>query len=118
MDCSLFVRSASDIVTLKKLIGIKNKVTRVIAKIEKPEAIADIDGIIEMADGIMVARGDLGVEIPFDKVPVAKPSSIVPQVYLCRAPSETVSSQIDWQSSISPRSKKQLQHSFHSGQSN
>ncbi|MBP8850487.1 MAG: pyruvate kinase [Breznakibacter sp.] len=71
-----FVRSASDIVTLKKLIGIKNKVTRVIAKIEKPEAIADIDGIIEMADGIMVARGDLGVEIPFDKVPVLQKTII------------------------------------------
>lgn len=71
-----FVRSASDIVTLKKLIGIKNKVTRVIAKIEKPEAIADIDGIIDMADGIMVARGDLGVEIPFDKVPVLQKTII------------------------------------------
>lgn len=66
-----FVRSSEDIIKLKKIIR-KNKTSnaRVIAKIEKPEAIADIDNIITQADAVMVARGDLGVEIPLHKVPV------------------------------------------------
>jgi pyruvate kinase len=66
-----FVRSCEDIIKLKKIIR-KNKTSnaRVIAKIEKPEAIADIDNIITQADAVMVARGDLGVEIPLHKVPV------------------------------------------------
>lgn len=71
-----FVRSAADIVDLKKLITAKGKYTRVIAKIEKPEAITDIDAIIEMTDAIMVARGDLGVEIPFDQVPILQKTII------------------------------------------
>ena len=49
--------------------GVKN-VPRVIAKIEKPEALEDIDAIIREADGIMVARGDLGVEVPLEQVPL------------------------------------------------
>lgn len=65
-----FVRSASDVIELKHLIQSQNKSTKVIAKIEKPEAIEDIDNIIKEADGIMVARGDLGVEIPMQEVPL------------------------------------------------
>lgn len=65
-----FVRSANDIIELKKIIAANGKSTRVIAKIEKPEAIRDIDNIIMEADGIMVARGDLGVEMAMEKVPV------------------------------------------------
>jgi len=65
-----FVRSANDVVELKKLIEEKNGHAGVIAKIEKPEALNDIDNIIEKADGVMVARGDLGVEVSFDHVPV------------------------------------------------
>ncbi len=65
-----FVRSVTDIVELKNIILNKNKKTRVIAKIEKPEAIFDIDKIIDVTDGVMVARGDLGVEIPLEQVPV------------------------------------------------
>ncbi len=65
-----FVRSANDVVELKKLIEEKKGHAGVIAKIEKPEALNDIDNIIEKADGVMVARGDLGVEVPFDRVPV------------------------------------------------
>jgi pyruvate kinase len=65
-----FVRSAQDIVALKKIIKEKQKSTRVIAKIEKPEAIKEIDQIIKETDGIMVARGDLGVEIPLQNVPL------------------------------------------------
>lgn len=67
-----FVRSSADIVELKKIIqqidpGCKAKV---IAKIEKPEAVSDIDAILVETDAIMVARGDLGVEVPMQRVPV------------------------------------------------
>jgi pyruvate kinase len=64
-----FVRSADDIRFLKELIRLKNGKSRVIAKIEKQEALNNIDEIIEAADAIMVARGDLGVEIPMEDVP-------------------------------------------------
>ena len=65
-----FVRSAKDITELKKIIANNGKNIKVIAKIEKPEAIQEIDAIINETDAVMVARGDLGVEIPMQKVPV------------------------------------------------
>lgn len=65
-----FVRSAEDIIELKHLIANSGHNTKVIAKIEKPEAIQDIDLIIQETDAVMVARGDLGVEVPMQKVPV------------------------------------------------
>ncbi len=65
-----FVRSANDVRILKRIIDKQKLNHKVIAKIEKPEAIYDIDSIIEAADAIMVARGDLGVEVPPHKVPV------------------------------------------------
>jgi pyruvate kinase len=64
------VRKAEDILDLKQIIGARDKDTRVIAKIEKPEAVANIKEIIKVADGIMVARGDLGVEVPLQRVPL------------------------------------------------
>jgi len=67
-----FVRSARDIIELKHIIRKKEKHARVIAKIEKPEAVNDIDDIIKETDGIMVARGDLGVEIPLQRVPMVQ----------------------------------------------
>jgi pyruvate kinase len=65
-----FVRSAKDIINLKKKIEKAGKGTLVIAKIEKPEAIDNLDDIIDASDGIMVARGDLGVEIKSEDVPI------------------------------------------------
>ncbi|MEK0440760.1 MAG: hypothetical protein RLZZ504_1676 [Bacteroidota bacterium] len=65
-----FVRTADDIVELKRLIAEKGTHTKVIAKIEKPEAVNNIDEIIKVSDGIMVARGDLGVEVPLQRVPL------------------------------------------------
>ena len=65
-----FVRSANDVKILKKIIDKQKLHHKVIAKIEKPEAINDIDAIIDATDAIMVARGDLGVEVPPHKVPV------------------------------------------------
>lgn len=64
-----FVRWASDITTLKKIIKSHHKAALVVAKIEKPEAMKEIDQIIKESDAVMVARGDLGVEVSFDKVP-------------------------------------------------
>jgi len=65
-----FVRSVTDIADLKDIIRSKGKRAKVIAKIEKPEAIREIDNIIDLTDGIMVARGDLGVELPMEQVPL------------------------------------------------
>lgn len=65
-----FVRSVTDIVELKDIIFKKKKHARVIAKIEKPEAVREIDNIIDVTDGVMVARGDLGVELPMEQVPL------------------------------------------------
>ncbi len=67
-----FVRTAHDVRTTKKVIAEAGKTTPLIAKIEKFEALDHIDEIIEVSDGIMVARGDLGVEIPLEKVPAAQ----------------------------------------------
>jgi pyruvate kinase len=65
-----FVRNANDILELKKIIAKAKSPAKVVAKIEKPEAIKDIDEIIHATDAVMVARGDLGVEIPFHQVPL------------------------------------------------
>lgn len=67
-----FVRKAEDVIRLKNYIKEKGKDSKVIAKIEKPEALLCIDDIIEVADGVMVARGDLGVEIPMEDVPMVQ----------------------------------------------
>ena len=65
-----FVRSAKDIIELRELIKAAGKNLKIIAKIEKPEAIDDIDGIVNETDAIMVARGDLGIEVPYQDVPL------------------------------------------------
>ena len=64
-----FVRTAQDIIEVKKIIADAGKTTKVIAKIEKPEGITNIDEIIAVTDAIMVARGDLGVELDGAMVP-------------------------------------------------
>jgi len=65
-----FVRKKQDIVELKSKIAEKNSKIKVIAKIEMPEALKNIRDIIVESDGIMVARGDLGVEVPVEQVPI------------------------------------------------
>jgi pyruvate kinase len=67
-----FVRRASDVAELKDLVAKDGGGVQVIAKIEKPEALEEIDAILHEADGIMVARGDLGVELPPEVVPIAQ----------------------------------------------
>ena len=67
-----FVRQSKDIYDLKKRIEAAGKDIRVVAKIEKPEAVDNIDEIIKATDAIMVARGDLGVEIAMEDVPIVQ----------------------------------------------
>lgn len=67
-----FVRQATDMLALKQMIESSGRHIGIIAKIEKPEALTEIDGILGAADGIMVARGDLGVELNPEEVPVAQ----------------------------------------------
>jgi len=65
-----FVRKASDLESLREIINSHNPNTRIVAKIEKPEALENIDAIIAATDAVMVARGDLGVEIWLEEVPM------------------------------------------------
>ncbi len=65
-----FVRSPQDVIDLKKIIGKKNSYMKVMAKIEKPEALKELDEIIKVSDGIMIARGDLAVEVPQERMPL------------------------------------------------
>ena len=71
-----FVRKEKDIRDLRELVDAHPNHARIIAKIEKPEALEEIDGIIDAADAIMVARGDLGVEVDFHRVPLIQKSII------------------------------------------
>jgi pyruvate kinase len=72
-----FVRSAKDIRAAKAAIAREGKDTPVIAKLEKPEAIDNLDEILAITDGVMVARGDLGVEMNPEKVPVVQKQIIL-----------------------------------------
>jgi pyruvate kinase len=65
-----FVRTAADVSMVKRIIAAHNSDLPIIAKLEKPQAIDHLEEILEAADGVMVARGDLGVEVPPEKVPV------------------------------------------------
>jgi pyruvate kinase len=65
-----FVRSAADVMEAKQIIAAHKKDVPVIAKLEKPQALDQLEQILEACDGVMVARGDLGVEMPPEKVPV------------------------------------------------
>lgn len=67
-----FVRSAKDIKEARAVVETHAKQIPLIAKIEKPEAVSALDNIISVSDGVMIARGDLGVEIPFEQVPVVQ----------------------------------------------
>jgi len=65
-----YVRNVKDLIILRNKLEEKKSKTKIIAKIEKPEAVENIRDIIVESDGIMVARGDLGVELPIEKVPL------------------------------------------------
>jgi len=65
-----FVRSAEDIKVLRGILRVKSSSLPIVAKIEKEEAIEDIEAVVREADAVMVARGDLGVEMPLEKIPI------------------------------------------------
>ncbi|HVR73439.1 MAG TPA: pyruvate kinase, partial [Planctomycetota bacterium] len=65
-----FVRSSQDIITTKKVLSGLGVDTPVIAKLEKPEVLTDLEAVLQESYGVMIARGDLGVEAPPEKVPV------------------------------------------------
>ena len=89
-----FVRSAKDVRAAKAAIARAGKTTPVIAKLEKPEAIANLEEILNAADGVMVARGDLGVEMSPEKVPVVQ-KMIIEQARAHRIPVITATQMLE-----------------------
>ncbi len=75
-----FVRTAEDIKEIRKMLNKHNSQTKIIAKIENYQGVEHIDEIIDISDGIMIARGDMGVEIPYEEVPVLQ-KMIIKKVY-------------------------------------
>lgn len=65
-----FVRTADDLKELKGIVNYHGKDIKLIAKVERPEAVQDLEHIVDAADGIMIARGDLGVEVPMEQIPI------------------------------------------------
>lgn len=80
-----FVRSAADVRMAKQLIADHDSDVPVIAKLEKPQALEQLEEILEISDGVMVARGDLGVEMPPEKVPVIQ-KNVIRRAAECRKP--------------------------------
>lgn len=89
-----FVRSARDVQDVISRIRAQKSNAAIIAKIEKPEAVAVIDEIIEEADGIMVARGDLGIEIPSEQVPLVQ-KKIIERCRMAGKPVITATQMLD-----------------------
>jgi len=71
-----FVRSPQDILRARELLGPRTNIP-IMAKLERPEALDALDDILKVSDGIMVARGDLGVELPFERVPIMQKQILV-----------------------------------------
>lgn len=96
-----FVRDAADVNELRKIINDFGSFAKIVSKIEKPEAVVDIDNIIDATDAIMVARGDLGVEIPYSSVPMVQ-KMIVEKCHIkakpCIIATQMMESMIDSQS--------------------
>ncbi len=67
-----FVRRAADLLEVRELLNEHRATVPLIAKVERPEALADLEEILRVADGVMVARGDLGVAMPLEEIPVAQ----------------------------------------------
>jgi len=89
-----FVRSSADIRAIKKIIAAACRDTPVIAKLEKPQAIENLEEILALADGVMVARGDLGVEVPPEKVPIIQ-KRIIRRALHWRKPVITATQMLD-----------------------
>ena len=79
-----FVGSAKDIQKLRRLIRVNGGDAEIIAKIERKQAVQNLEEIVEATDGVMVARGDLGVEIPFADVPVVQQKILMECAQKCK----------------------------------
>ncbi|MCI0423218.1 MAG: pyruvate kinase [Acidobacteria bacterium] len=82
-----FVRQAADVAKAREIVSSHNEKHRslpIIAKIEKPQALEDIERILAVADGIMVARGDLGVEVPAERVPLIQKDLIAAAIKVAK----------------------------------
>ena len=86
-----FVRKPEDVEELRRLVP---KTIRLIAKIEKDTALKNMRAILQVADGIMVARGDLGVELPFEEVPLAQ-KRLIREANLCNKPVITATQMLE-----------------------
>jgi pyruvate kinase len=81
-----FVRSAADVEDVHAIMDEVGRRIPVLAKVEKPQAVENLGGIVEAFDGVMVARGDLGVELPLEEVPIVQKQA----VQMCREASKPV----------------------------
>ena len=90
-----FTRTAEDILEIRRILkGYKCHKINIIAKIENMEGVENIDEILRVADGIMVARGDMGVEIPFEDVPVLQ-KQLIQKSYLAGRQVVTATQMLD-----------------------
>jgi len=89
-----FVRSADDVREIRKMLNKHNSPVKIIAKIENLQGIKNIDEIIEEADSIMIARGDMGVEIPYEELPSLQ-KQIIKKVYKSGKPVITATQMLD-----------------------
>ncbi|MEC7840464.1 MAG: pyruvate kinase [Chlamydiota bacterium] len=95
MVAASFVRSADDVLAIKNLLAeLKKPETLVIAKIENHEGVDNFDSIVQIADGIMVARGDLGVEVPLTQVPKLQ-KMMIRKCYLAGKPAVTATQMLE-----------------------
>jgi pyruvate kinase len=89
-----FVRSAADVLEVREFINEHGSDTQVVAKLERPEALGRLDEILAATSGVMVARGDLGVEMPLEEVPVAQ-KEIIRKARLTRTPVITATQMLE-----------------------
>ena len=89
-----FVRRAQDVLALKRILARTERAIPVVAKLEKPEAIDDLDEILRATDAVMVARGDLGVELPPEMVPVIQ-KRIISRASAMRVPVITATQMLE-----------------------
>nr|WP_325302217.1 pyruvate kinase [uncultured Dysosmobacter sp.] len=89
-----FVRTAADVRELRQLLDSCNSNIRIIAKIENQEGVSNLPDILAAADGVMVARGDMGVEIDFTEIPVIQ-KEIIAQCVACGKPVITATQMLD-----------------------
>ncbi len=89
-----FVRSAADVLEVREFINEHGSDTQVVAKLERPEALGRLDEILAATSAVMVARGDLGVEMPLEEVPVAQ-KEIIRKARLTRTPVITATQMLE-----------------------